>query len=214
MVPQMMYEAMKERVESAVEKGSVSADLVSSEQNQHIFQKWKQFSCNNHPVVIQVLLQSSLDTDITGHTMPNLIYVSREKSPKSSHNFKAGALNALIGFRYGTLVEDYYTGYQLHCEGWKSVLCNPPEPAFLGDVPKSLNDVLNQCKRWIIGLFEVSISRHCPLTFGVKKISLGAGLAYSHLAFWGICCIPIATYAVLPQLALIKNRPLFPEVYY
>ncbi|XP_078150223.1 cellulose synthase-like protein G3 [Carex rostrata] len=344
----MMYDAMKERVESALEKGSVSADLVSSEEDQQIFQKWKQFSRNNHPAVVQVLLQSSIDTDIAGHVMPNLIYVSREKSPKSPHHFKAGALNALvrvssvltnapiiltidcdmcstdpnsphralcyfldpttsaklafvqfpqhfqglnkndiyggeikrlftinsigmdgfcgpnyvgtntfharralfgsslegvndqgqigskivlekaieaagcdyevgtkwgdtIGFRYGSLVEDYYTGYRLHCEGWKSVLCNPPEPAFLGDAPKSLNDVLNQCKRWNIGLLEVTISRHCPLTFGVKKILLGAGLAYSHLAFWGICCIPIATYAVLPQLALINNRSLFPE---
>ncbi|XP_078150225.1 cellulose synthase-like protein G3 isoform X2 [Carex rostrata] len=344
----MIYETMKERVESALDKGSVSAELVSSEEDQHIFQKWKQYSRNNHPAVVQVLLQSSIDTDISGHVIPNLIYVSREKSPKSPHNFKAGALNALvrvssvltnapiiltidcdmcstdptsphralcyfldpatsaklafvqfpqhfqglnkndiyrgeikrvftinsigldglcgpnyvgtntfharralfgsslkggndeeqigskivlekaieavgcdyevgtkwgdtIGFRYGSLVEDYYTGYRLHCEGWKSVFCNPPEPAFLGDAPKSLNDVLNQCKRWVVGLYEVSISRYCPLTFGVKKVSLGAGLAYSHYAFLGIWCIPIATYAVVPQLALINNRPLFPE---
>ncbi|XP_078150226.1 cellulose synthase-like protein G2 isoform X3 [Carex rostrata] len=344
----MMYETMKERVESGLEKGSVSAELASSEEDQHIFIKWKQYSCNNHPAVVQVLLQSSIDTDFTGDVIPNLIYVSREKSQKSPHNFKAGALNALvrvssvltnapiiltidcdmcstdptsphralcyfldpitsaklafvqfpqhfhglnkndiygsemkrpftinssgldglcgpdyfgtntflarralfgsslmggngeeqigskmvmekaieaagcdyeigtkwgdtIGFRYGSLVEDYYTGYRLHCEGWKSVFCNPPEPAFIGYAPKSLNDVLNQCKRWIVGLNEVIISRYCPLTFGLKKVSLGGGLAYSHYAFWGIWCIPIATYAVVPQLALINNRPLFPE---
>lgn len=50
----MMYETMKERVESALEKGGVSADLVSSEEDKHIFQKWKEFSRNNHPSVVQV----------------------------------------------------------------------------------------------------------------------------------------------------------------
>ena len=50
----MMYETMKERVESALEKGSVSAELVSSEEDEHIFQKWKQYSRNNHPAVVQV----------------------------------------------------------------------------------------------------------------------------------------------------------------
>ena len=34
--------------------------------------------------------------DITGHTMPNLVYVSREKRPGSPHHFKAGALNVLV----------------------------------------------------------------------------------------------------------------------
>ena len=31
-----------------------------------------------------------------GHTMPNLVYVSRGKSINLPHNFKAGALNALV----------------------------------------------------------------------------------------------------------------------
>jgi hypothetical protein len=60
--------------------------------------------------------------------------------------------------------------------------------------------------------WQVTFSRYCPLTFGVRKASLGVGLCYSHIAFWGTWCIPIATYVVLPQLALINNRPLFPKV--
>ena len=31
-----------------------------------------------------------------GNPIPNLVYVSREKRPTSAHNFKAGALNALV----------------------------------------------------------------------------------------------------------------------
>ncbi|KAL0292533.1 UNVERIFIED_CONTAM: Cellulose synthase-like protein G3, partial [Sesamum radiatum] len=48
-----------------------------------------------------------------------------------------------VGFRYGSLVEDYYTGYRLHCEGWKSVYCSPERPAFLSEMPIALNDVVS-----------------------------------------------------------------------
>jgi activator of HSP90 ATPase len=50
-----MYETMKERVESALEKGTVIAELASFEEDQHMFQKWKQFSHNNHASVVKVL---------------------------------------------------------------------------------------------------------------------------------------------------------------
>ncbi|CAN1779070.1 Cellulose synthase-like protein G3 [Linum perenne] len=63
-----------------------------------------------------------------------------------------------IGFRYGSLVEDYYTGYKLTCEGWRSIFCCPRRPAFLGDAPISLVDMINQQKRWVIGLLEVGFS--------------------------------------------------------
>ncbi|KAJ4818358.1 Cellulose synthase-like protein [Rhynchospora pubera] len=343
-----MYQTMKQRVESVLENGSVSPKLASSEEDRQIFKKWKEFSRNNHPSVIQVLVKSSKDRDITGEVMPNLIYFSREKRPNVPHHFKAGALNALlrasavltnapliltvdcdmystdptspqralcyfldpvasaklayvqfpqrfqglnksdiyggelkhlyminprgmdgfggpnylgsnaflarralfdssleagnghdfikpemvmemasgvaacnfesgtkwgdgIGFRYGSLSEDFHTGFRLQCEGWNSVFCDPPQPAFLGDAPKSLHDALSQCKRWTVGQFEVGFVRHSTLTFGVRKASLGLGLTYSHLAFWGIWCIPISTYALLPQLALVYSRPLFPK---
>ena len=52
----------------------------------------------------QVLLESGKDVDVSGHSMPNLVYVSREKSSSSPHHFKAGALNALV--RFPNKVED------------------------------------------------------------------------------------------------------------
>ncbi|KAL4204760.1 hypothetical protein AMTRI_Chr01g133680 [Amborella trichopoda] len=117
-----------------------------------------------------------------------------------------------IGFRYGSLVEDYYTGYRLHCEGWKSVFCNPKRPAFLGDVPITLNDLLSQCKRWCVGLLEVGFSKYCPLTYGSSRISLLMGLGYAHYAFWALDSIPITIYALLPPLALLYGTSLFPKV--
>ncbi|XP_008239158.1 PREDICTED: cellulose synthase-like protein G3 [Prunus mume] len=116
-----------------------------------------------------------------------------------------------IGVRYGSLVEDYFTGYRLQCEGWKSIFCNPDKPAFYGDSPINLIDVLNQTKRWAIGLLEVCFSRYSTITFGIKAMGPLMGLAYCY-AFWAIWSIPITTYAFLPQLALLNGLIIFPKV--
>ncbi|KAG2680818.1 hypothetical protein I3760_11G115800 [Carya illinoinensis] len=302
---QKMYESMKERVEEVLEKGKVGEEYIT-ELERKAFGKWTNygFTHQDHPTVIQVLLDSGKNKDMTNHLMPNLIYVSREKSKTSYHNFKAGALNVLlrvsatmtnapiilnldcdmysndprtplralcylldpklmsqlayvqfpqifhgvnkndtysceyrrvfccnplgmdgvlgpcyvgtgcffnrraffgspstivpleipelgpdsvvdkfiqsqlvlelahkvagcnyeyktkwgyeVGFRYGSLIEDFFTGFRLQCEGWRSVFCNPKRPAFLGDAPICLVDVLNQVQRWAIGGLQLS----------------------------------------------------------
>ncbi|MBA0713690.1 hypothetical protein Golax_012709 [Gossypium laxum] len=116
------------------------------------------------------------------------------------------------GFRYGSLVEDYNTSYRLHCEGWKSLFCNPKRAAFLGDVPITLFDVLSQNKRWCIGLFEVAFSKYNPLIFGSQYMGVLMSLAYSHYAFWPIWCIPVIFYSFLPQLALLNQFSIFPKL--
>ncbi|KAJ6347278.1 hypothetical protein OIU76_003880 [Salix suchowensis] len=359
---QKVYESMKVKVEQVLERGKVDDEYISSDQEREAFNKWtRNFTRQDHPAVIQVLLDASKDKDIAGYLMPNLIYVSREKSKASPHHFKAGALNALlrvsgsmtnapiiltldcdslsndpetplramcylcdpatrpqlayvqfpqifrginksdiynaefkrlyqinvmgfdglsgpnylgtgcffqrrafygspsslaspeipelapdyivdkpvqsrsvlalahqvascnyesrssnwgskIGFRYGSLSEDYHTGFRMQCEGWKSIFCDPDRPAFLGDVPITLNDALNQQKRWSIGLLEVGFSKYSPATFGVKALGLSMGLAYAQSAFWAMWSIPITAYAFLPQLALLNKVYIFPKV--
>ncbi|KAF9592307.1 hypothetical protein IFM89_013533 [Coptis chinensis] len=117
-----------------------------------------------------------------------------------------------MGFRYGSLVEDYFSGYRLLCEGWKSVFCDPDRPAFLGDVPITLNDSLSQTRRWCVGLLEVTFSKYCPITFGVRSKGLFMGLAFAHYAFWPIYSVPITIYGILPPLALINGVSMFPKV--
>ncbi|KAA8520973.1 hypothetical protein F0562_011646 [Nyssa sinensis] len=360
-----MYESMKIRVEKVVEKGKVGDEYITGEQERQAFNKWRKegegFTRQHHPTVIQVLLDSERDKDIKGHSMPNLIYVSREKSKMSPHNFKAGALNVLLrvsgimtnapiilsldcdmysndpqtphrvlcyffsdpaarpnlgyvqfpqrfhglnnddiyasefkylfqinpvgmdglqgtsfvgtgcffsrrvffggpssfvtpeipqlcpdhvvdkplqaqqilslahhvagcnyehqtswgfkmGFRYGSLVEDYYTGYRLQCEGWTSIFCHPERPAFLGDVPITLNDALRNRKRCSVGLLEVAFSKYCPITFGARAMGPLMGHGYAHSAFGPILSIPITIYAFLPQLALLNGLSIFPKV--
>ena len=109
-------------------------------------------------------------------------------------------------------MEDYFTGYRLQCEGWKSFFCNPERAAFYGDAPIILLDVLNQTKRWTVGLLEVAFSKYCPLTFGSRSMGLLMGLAYGHYAFWPFWSIPVAIYAFLPQLALLNGVTIFPKV--
>ncbi|KAL0925748.1 hypothetical protein M5K25_004118 [Dendrobium thyrsiflorum] len=92
----LMFESLKERVDCAMEISYVDLNLMNSPEEKEIFKTWKNFTRNDLPLVIQVLLESKKDKDITGHPLPNLIYISREKHPASPHNFKAGALNALV----------------------------------------------------------------------------------------------------------------------
>ncbi|XVF51278.1 hypothetical protein PTKIN_Ptkin04bG0172200 [Pterospermum kingtungense] len=355
-----IYENMKVRVENVVNRGKVSEIYITNDQEREAFEKWTAaFTPQDHPAVVQVLLDSRSDKDITGHCLPNLIYVSRQKSKTSPHHFKAGALNVLLrvstimtdapivltqdcdmysndpqtplrvlcyvcdpeieptlgfvqfpqrfpginkddtygceykhlaeihtmgfdgirgpyycgtgtffrrrallgdpstvkaeilelrpdhivnkpikspdvlalahhvascsyenqnkwgskmGFRYGSLVEDFYTGYRLQCDGWRSIFCNPERAAFLGNVPINLLDVLNQCKRWAVGLLEISSSQYSPITFGTRSMNLLMGLGYSHYSFWPILSIPVTIYAFLPQLALLNGVSVFPKI--
>ncbi|KAL0329925.1 UNVERIFIED_CONTAM: Cellulose synthase-like protein G3 [Sesamum radiatum] len=294
----MMYESMKTKVEGAVERGKVNDEYISSEDERQILTQYrtKDFTRQNHPSVIQVLLNSKRDVDNRGRAMPNLIYVSREKSKSTPHHFKAGALNVLykrlyrthligmdglngpsyvgtgcfflrrvffgapssyiepetpelapdhivnkpinsrevlslaqhvagcnyenrtnwgskMGFRYGSLVEDYYTGYRLQCEGWQSIFCDPSRPAFLGSVPISFNDALNQNKRWYVGLLEMGFCRYSPLTFGIRAMGILMAQSYAYYAFSAIWSLPITVYAFLPSLALLQGIPIFPKVY-
>ncbi|KAK8685088.1 hypothetical protein V6N13_041097 [Hibiscus sabdariffa] len=348
-----MYEDMKVKVEHVVDKGEIVDEYITDDQRRQAFNQWTNgFTPTHHPTVIQVILDKSQDKDISGHFLPNLIYVSRQKSKAWPHHFKAGALNVLLrvsaamtnapviltqdcdmysndprtplrvlcylldpemkpdlafiqfpqrfhglnkddiygseykrlfkinpmgldgikgpnylgsgcffrrqaligdqsteipdnvvnrpiksqeilslahhvagcnyenqtdwglkrGFRYGSLVEDFFTSYRLQCEGWKSLFCNPERAAFLGDVPITLFDVLSQCKRWCIGAFEVTFSKYNTLIFGSQSMGVITSLAYSHYACWPLWCIPITFYSFLPQLALLNQVTIFPKI--
>ncbi|EEF33092.1 transferase, putative [Ricinus communis] len=77
----------------------------------------------------------------------------------------------VVGFMYDSVVEDYFTGFILHCKGWKSVYLNPLRPQFLGSATTNLNDVLTQYTRWMAGLVGVGISKFCPLLYGPPRMS-------------------------------------------
>ncbi|KAK1295428.1 Cellulose synthase-like protein G2 [Acorus calamus] len=90
-----------------------------------------------------------------------------------------------IGFMYGTVVEDFLTGFLMQCKGW----------------------------RWGAGLLEVAFSKFCPLIYGLShNISFLQRMCYAALAFQPINAFPVLCYSLIPQLCLINGISLFPSV--
>ncbi|KAG6668693.1 cellulose synthase-like protein G2 isoform X2 [Carya illinoinensis] len=118
-----------------------------------------------------------------------------------------------VGFLYDSVVEDYSTGFRLHCKGWTSVYCDPSRPQFLGNGTTSLNDLLIQGTRWSTGLIDVCFSKFCPLIYGPpRNISILETMCYGELAFTPLYCLPLWCFATIPQLCLLNGIPLYPKV--
>ncbi|KAG5546735.1 hypothetical protein RHGRI_018792 [Rhododendron griersonianum] len=91
-----LYEEMKCRIESAIEKGSISKDIRDQHKG---FSEWNsEVTKQDHQSIVQILIDrrnpDAVDDD--GHQLPTLVYVAREKRPHFPHNFKAGSMNSLI----------------------------------------------------------------------------------------------------------------------
>lgn len=116
-----------------------------------------------------------------------------------------------IGFLYGSVVEDYFTGFKLHCKGWNSVYCYPSRPAFLGTAITNLSDALVQNTRWQSGLIDVTLSRNFPLVYGPMRMSLLQSLCYASLGLQPFYSLPIWCLATIPQLCLIHGIAIYPK---
>ncbi|XP_047946237.1 cellulose synthase-like protein G2 [Salvia hispanica] len=117
-----------------------------------------------------------------------------------------------VGYRYFSVVEDYFTGFNLHCEGWISVYFAPSRPCFLGSSPISLGETLVQNMRWFLGASQVALSRYSPLVYGAMRMSVLQSMAYAELACYAIHFLPVYILALLPQLCFLAGVPLYPQV--
>ncbi|GKA23142.1 cellulose synthase-like protein E6 [Tanacetum coccineum] len=102
------YEEMTKRIENTMRLGKLTQEL----RNEHKgFQEWDAGSNkHDHQAIILIDQRDFEAVDTEGKTLPSLIYMAREKRPKWHHNFKAGAMNALLGVKYGCPMEDVITG--------------------------------------------------------------------------------------------------------
>ncbi|KAL2469763.1 Cellulose synthase-like protein G1 [Abeliophyllum distichum] len=117
-----------------------------------------------------------------------------------------------VGFRYFSVVEDYFTGFHLHCDGWISVYLDPARPCFLGAGTTNLNEIFVQQTRWMVGLVEVAVSRFSPLIYGPLRMSTLQSMCYAELAYDSFFFLPLYCLAIIPQLCLLHGIPLYPEV--
>ncbi|KAL2463715.1 Cellulose synthase-like protein G1 [Forsythia ovata] len=117
-----------------------------------------------------------------------------------------------IGYSYECLLESTFTGYLLHCKGWKSVYLYPKRPCFLGCTTIDMKDALVQLMKWASGLVQVGFSRFSPLTYGVSRMSLLQSMCYGYFAFTHFFSIACLLYGIVPQLCFLFGIPLYPKV--
>ncbi|KAH9290250.1 hypothetical protein KI387_034367 [Taxus chinensis] len=117
-----------------------------------------------------------------------------------------------IGVLYDCAVEDVLTGFSIHCRGWKSVFYSPRRNAFLGCAPVTLNDTLNQNKRWATGLLEIFVSRFCPLTYGIRHTRLAENMGYSFFFLGAPSSLPLLCYGLVPALSMLSGLSVFPQI--
>ncbi|KAL4567378.1 hypothetical protein LXL04_022961 [Taraxacum kok-saghyz] len=117
-----------------------------------------------------------------------------------------------VGFRYFSVVEDYFTSFNMHCKHWVSVYYTPLKPAFLGSCTTSFNDSLTQGTRWTAGLVEVALSRFSPIIYGPSRMSILHSFTYAWLALFPFAFLPLWIMATIPQLSLLNGIIIYPEV--
>ncbi|KAK7320312.1 hypothetical protein VNO77_29674 [Canavalia gladiata] len=92
-----LYEDMKERIENATKLGGVPNEVRSKHSG---FSQWDSYSSpRDHLTILQIVLhktESHNSKDVDGFVLPTLVYMAREKRHQYHHNYKAGALNALL----------------------------------------------------------------------------------------------------------------------
>lgn len=90
-----MYEDMRNRIEATMQSGQVSTDIHKQHKG---FREWDLVSSrNDHAAIVQILFDGREFTTIgVENQLPTLVYLAREKRPQYHHNFKAGAMNALV----------------------------------------------------------------------------------------------------------------------
>ncbi|KAM3701222.1 hypothetical protein ACJW31_05G155400 [Castanea mollissima] len=92
----MLYEDMKNRIESITKLGRISEEISKEHKG---FNEWILVaSPRDHQTILQILIdgRDSEAVDIQGRPLPTLVYLAREKRPQYHHHFKAGAMNAMI----------------------------------------------------------------------------------------------------------------------
>ncbi|XP_026451626.1 cellulose synthase-like protein G2 [Papaver somniferum] len=117
-----------------------------------------------------------------------------------------------IGFSYKCLLESTFTGYLLHCKGWKSAYCFPSKPNFLGCTTMNMKDAMVQTMKWCSGLFQVGFSKFSPLTYGMSRMSPLQSMCYAYFTLHPLYVVSFLIYGIIPQLYLVRGIPLFPKV--
>ncbi|XP_047335841.1 cellulose synthase-like protein G3 [Impatiens glandulifera] len=117
-----------------------------------------------------------------------------------------------VGYSYYCLLESTFTGYLLHCKGWKSVYLYPNRPCFLGCAPIDMKDALVQQMKWSSGLLQVGVSKFSPLTYGISRMSTLQSMCYGYFTLVTLNAIALVIYGTVPQLCFLGGVPVYPNI--
>ncbi|KAF5962183.1 hypothetical protein HYC85_003392 [Camellia sinensis] len=120
----------------------------------------------------------------------------------------------MIGYSYDSLLESTFTGYLLHCKGWRSVYLYPKRPCFLGCATVDMKDASVQQMKWSSGLLQIALSRFSPITYGMSRMSILQSMCYGTFTFSPLYTIAFLLYGTIPQLCLLTGIPLYPKHLY
>ncbi|GLJ23957.1 hypothetical protein SUGI_0455480 [Cryptomeria japonica] len=152
-------------------------------------------------------------TDIpsNSHTLPSLVTKEALKIASCSYETKT-AWGKVVGWMYGSTVEDVMTGLKIHSLGWHSISFQPEEPVFMGCAASTGPDTLVQQKRWATGLLEIFVNKFC-FFIGIKgSIKLRQRMLYTYFCLWAIWSVPVICYALLPAISLLHDKSFLPKI--
>ncbi|KAH6822960.1 hypothetical protein C2S53_006299 [Perilla frutescens var. hirtella] len=117
-----------------------------------------------------------------------------------------------IGYSYDCLLESSFTGYLMHCKGWKSVYLYPDRPCFLGCTTINMKDAVVQQMKWASGWVQIGLSRFSPLAYGLSRMPLLQSLCYGYFIFIHLISVACLLYGIVPPLCFFYEIPLYPKV--
>ncbi|XP_020693014.2 cellulose synthase-like protein E6 isoform X3 [Dendrobium catenatum] len=91
-----LYKDMEYRIDATMKQGYILKDIKAKHEG---FSEWNfKTTSKDHQAIVKILIdgRDQIAQDIEGFALPTIVYMAREKRPKYHHNFKAGALNALL----------------------------------------------------------------------------------------------------------------------
>ncbi|XP_050215649.1 cellulose synthase-like protein E6 isoform X2 [Mercurialis annua] len=109
-----LYNEMKDRINSMVERGSVPRNIRDQHKG---FLEWNNnVTKKDHQAIVQIVVDGRDETNVdnNGCQMPTLVYLAREKNSQYPHHFKAGAMNALI--RVSSIISNGSVILNLDCD--------------------------------------------------------------------------------------------------
>lgn len=162
-------------------------------------------------VLVEAAQAILIDNPCNSHTLPSLVIEEALKVASCSYETKT-AWGKVVGWMYGSTVEDVMTGLKIHSLGWHSINAQPEEPVFMGCAATTSLDTLVQQKRWATGLLEILVSKLCPF-IGLKRgIRLRQRMFYAYFCLWAVWSVPVICYALLPAMSLLYHKSFLPKI--